>query len=146
MDDGRRYLLRQPGTFDVICMDPIYHNTVYSNNLYSRQFFQLAGRHLNDQGVMMVWASEHRVVPHTVAAAFPHVRWYTHYCLASRQPLVKHEARERSLLATFSPDDQRGILNARRYQGDETVIKRVNSKAGVNEDWKPLCEYYLGLP
>jgi hypothetical protein len=59
---------------------------------------------------------------------------------------VKHEARERSLLATFSPDDQRGILNARRYQGDETVIKRVNSKAGVNEDWKPLCEYYLGLP
>jgi spermidine synthase len=145
MDDGRRYLLRRPGTFDVICMDPIYHNTVYSNNLYSRQFFQLAGRHLSDRGVMMVWSSEHRVIPNTVAAVFPEVRSYDHYCLASRRPMVLNAQREKSLLATFAPEDRDRIIRTRDSAGGRPLLQRPSAGTGINEDWKPRCEYYLGL-
>lgn len=145
MDDGRRFLIRRPETFDAIVMDPIYHSTVYSNNLYSRQFFQLAARRLSENGVLMVWFSEHRVIPATLASVFPYVRLYDHYGLASFRPMTRNEAREKTLLAQFSRPDQEQIFRSRHYLGDQSLIKEFAKDLPVNEDWKPRCEYYLGL-
>ncbi|MFA5976309.1 MAG: fused MFS/spermidine synthase [Elusimicrobiota bacterium] len=144
MDDGRRFLIRQTEKYDAIQMDPIYHSTVYSNNLYSRQFFELASRRLTPQGVLMVWSSEHRVIPYTLASVFPYMRAYSHFCLASLQPMVKNEAREKAILSSFSREDQKRILAAREYIGDRAVVRSMGAGAPVNEDWKPRCEYYFG--
>jgi spermidine synthase len=62
-DDARRFLLRTRDKYDVIYMDPLRSTTAYSNNLYSREFFELAKARLNPNGVIMVWADEHHVVP-----------------------------------------------------------------------------------
>ena len=152
MDDGRRYLNREPGKFDAILMDAIYYQSAYSNNLYSRQFFQLAAGRLTADGVLMVWADEHGIIPHTIASVFPYVRKYggsspgTHgFYLASSQPMSKDPTREAALLLQHDPATRQRISEAASYSGDRALVERISIGLPVNEDWKPRTEYYLGL-
>ena len=152
MDDGRRFLLRDPGRFDAILMDPIYHHAAYSNNLYSRQFFELARSRLAPGGVLMVWSDEHRVVPRTLAAVFPHLRKYdgaeprSHgYYLASVDAFSHQAERERALLGGLDAARRDRVAAVSSYQGDRAEILRRAGPGTVNEDWKPRAEYYLGL-
>lgn len=145
IDDGRRWLLRTDEKFDLIQIDALRSTTAYSNNLYSRQFFELASRHLNEGGVFMVWMDEYRVIPKTILAAFDHVRVYDFFCLASSVPLVRNDEVQRELLADFSPEERLTIGTQGTYVGDERFIESVTVGYRVNEDWKPVTEYYLGL-
>ena len=52
----------------------------------------------------MVWMDEHRVMPKTVATAFPHVRWYREFCIALLSPMRLDERRRRDLWARLEPD------------------------------------------
>ncbi len=145
IDDGRRWLLRTDEKFDIIQIDALRSTTSYSNNLYSRQFFELASRHLNEGGVFMVWMDEYRVIPKTILAAFDHVRVYDFFCLASHVPLVRNDEVQRELLADFSLEERLTIATQGTYVGDERLIESVTVGYRVNEDWKPVTEYYLGL-
>ena len=145
IDDGRRWLLRTDERFDLIQIDALRATTAYSNNLYSRQFFQLAARHLNEGGVFMVWMDEFRVIPKTILAAFDHLRVYDFFCLASNVPFVRNDEVRRELLADFSPAERLKIATQGEYIGDERFIEEITVGYDVNEDWKPVTEYYLGL-
>lgn len=152
MDDGRRYLNRNPGRFDAILMDPIYHHAVYSNNIYSRQFFELARAHLEEHGVLMVWSDEHHVIGGTIASAFPHIRRYgggdagTHgFYLASKVEMKRDPVRAEALLGRFEPAKRKLIETASSYSGDRSAVLRFGQGYPINEDWKPRAEYYLGL-
>ena len=146
IDDGRRFLQRTDGLFDLILMDPVRTTTAYSNNLHSREFFGLAGRHLARGGILMVGGlSDCPVIPRTLLQEFAHVRAYRNFCLASRTPLGRDQERLERLLRSFAPDVQASIqdLTADFLEGQALV----ESTAGypVNRDWRPVSEYYLGL-
>ncbi len=145
VDDGRRFLSRADEKFDLIQIDALRATTSYSNNLYSRQFFELASQHLNDGGVFMVWMDEYRVIPKTILAAFQHVRVYDFFCLASNVELVRNDEVQTGLLANFSPAERVTIGTQGTYVGDERWIEDVTAGYSINEDWKPVTEYYLGL-
>src|SRR3990172_1971769 len=83
IDDGRRFLLRTSGKYDMIFVDSQRSTTAYSNNIYSRQFFEMVRDHLTENGVFMLWMDEHRVMSRTLASVFGHVRKYRFFALAS---------------------------------------------------------------
>jgi spermidine synthase len=150
IDDGRRFLLRTQEKFDLILIDPLKTTTSYSNNLYSHQFFELAHQHLNPGGVFMVWMDENRVMPKTVLSVFDQIRVYNlkvynFFCLASEAPFKINNERRKSLLNSFSPKERKLISKQGKYLGDQAYIKEVADRYPINQDWKPVCEYYLGL-
>lgn len=145
IDDGRRFLLRTDEKFDLILMDAVRTTTSYSNNLYSSQFFELIAQHLNSGGVLMVWMDEGRVVPKTVLSVFDQVRMYNYFCLASNTPFKRNDERQINLLDSFSPQERDPISKQGEYLGDQAYIEKITQRYPINQDWKPVAEYYLGL-
>ena len=144
IEDGRRYLLQTDEQFDAILIDPLRSTTAYSGNLYSREFFALARTHLKPEGVFMVWFDEHDVFPRTIASAFPHVRIYKSFALASVSQMgMRNEERRTAILASFSPEDRKGI-EAINDMGKELELSELPTNLPVNTDLKPVTEYYLG--
>ena len=146
MDDGRRYLLRTTETFDLILIDPLRSSTAYSNNLYSRQFFELAARRLSPGGVFMAWLDEHQVMPRTLASVFPHLRVYGFFAVCSNAPLRADAEGRARMLAGYPPEDRARIEQVPvRFDADEHGLRPTLAAFQTNEDWRPVCEYYLGL-
>jgi hypothetical protein len=148
IDDGRRFLQRTEELFkfDVILMDPLRTTTAYSNNLHSRQFFELAGRHLAPGGILMVGGlSDCPVIPRTLLEEFGYVRAYTNFCLASRTPLGRNHERFERLLRSFPPSTQASIQDFTRDFLEGQPLVEATAKYPVNQDWRPESEYYLGL-
>ncbi|MEQ1918198.1 MAG: fused MFS/spermidine synthase [Elusimicrobiota bacterium] len=77
-DDGRNHLLRARRGYDIIISDPsppLY--AAGTVNLYSREFFELAARHLNPGGILAVWLPEYpepdfKMVMKSFISAVPH--------------------------------------------------------------------------
>lgn len=149
IDDGRRFLLRTNKKYDLILIDPLRSTESYSNNLYSRQFFELANQHLNEGGIFMAWMDEYRVIPKTIRSAFDHVRMYNFFCLASNEPFVRNDEQRKHFFDNLTPQAQAAILNLIEREskkvGDRNHIERLVSRYPINQDWKPVTEYYLGL-
>jgi spermidine synthase len=150
IEDGRRFLLRDNEKYDLILIDPIRTTTSYSNNLYSLQFFLLASQHLKPDGVFMAWLDEKMVLPKTINTAFKHIRMYRFFVLASNAPLIKDHRKYQDLIFNSSADEQQGFLRLKEehkdlYLGDEEYVKARTAGFSINRDWKPICEYYLGL-
>lgn len=145
IDDGRRYLLSNAERFDLILLDPLRSATAYSNNLYSREFFSLLSEHLNPGGLMMLWQDEFDILPRTVASAFPHIRQYSYFLLASGDPWVEYPDRRAVISRGFDSERRNTIA---RYLAKLSPAKNVESTSvapgPINTDWKPRTEYYLG--
>jgi len=104
VDDGRRFLERTTGQYDVIVIDPPPPiGAAGSSLLYSREFYAAAQKRLRPDGILQQWFPGGDTMT-TVAIAralresFPYVRafvgiggWGIHY-LASRQPIPDRSA------------------------------------------------------
>jgi spermidine synthase len=147
IEDGRRFLLRTDKKFDLVAMDPLRSTTSYSNNIYSRQFFELVNDHLSDDGVLMLFTDEYKVLPNTINAVFDYVRVYSFFVLASNAPFERHPEMRKDVIQKFPRADRRKILTSGRgtYIGDETYIAKELAHYPINQDWKPVTEYYIGL-
>jgi predicted membrane-bound spermidine synthase len=153
IDDGRRYLLRTNEKYDLIFMDPLRATSAYSNNIYSREFFELAQGHLKPGGVLLVSTDEIQVIHKTVATVFDHVLTYNlgfsiYSCIASDRPFKRNESRIKDLVEKFSPQMQELIYRAANNSinmGNQDVIRKTTQELPINEDWRPVSEYYLGL-
>ena len=93
----------------------------------------------------MVWMDEHRVMPKTILFVFDHIRVYNVFCLASNAPLKINNERREELLNSFSPQEQKHILSYYQYLGGRDYVASMSAGYPINQDWKPVCEYYLGL-
>ena len=151
LDDGRRFLLRNQDKYDIVFLVCIKAHSSYANNLYSKEFFELVGRHLTPQGVLLAWTDERSVTPKTIAAAFKHVRLYAQirkevFCIAGNSPLIQNLPAIKSILEGFTPAEQISInYSLFQFSADESAIARKSALYPINEDWKPVSEYYLGL-
>jgi spermidine synthase len=147
IEDGRRYLLRTTGRYDLVLMDPLRTRTAYSNNLYSLEMAQLVHERLRPGGVVMVWTDEFKVLPRTWATAFEHLRMYKYFLLASTGPLARRDEDAEALYARYSPEERPHLAPYEHaYLGDRDWVLRETAGYPINRDWKPVTEYYLGRP
>ncbi|MGC2246058.1 MAG: hypothetical protein WA609_05600 [Terriglobales bacterium] len=99
VDDGRRFLERTTGQYDVIIIDPPPPiGAAGSSLLYSREFYTAAKKRLRPDGILQQWypggdLTTAASVARALKESFPYVRafksvagWGVHY-LASRQPI-----------------------------------------------------------
>lgn len=82
--DGRAWLRRSDGTYDVVTLEPMPPNFSGVNSLYSREFYEIVARRLEPGGVVAQWLPLHLLDPHhaasvaaTFLAVFPDsILWY----------------------------------------------------------------------
>jgi spermidine synthase len=146
IDDGRRLLLQNDERFDLILMDPVRTTTAYANNLHSRQFFALAAARLTEGGVLMVGGiGNGAVIRRTLLAVFAHVRAYPEFSLASQRPLIRNDDRRNRLLAAYPDATRVRILELAQDCLEGEALEAATARSLINEDWRPVTEYYLGL-
>jgi spermidine synthase len=146
IDDGRRLLQRNDERFDLILMDPVRTTTAYANNLHSRQFFELATARLAEGGILMVGGiGDGAVVPRTLLAVFAHVRAYSGFSVASQRPLLRNHDRRNGLLAAYPEATRARILELAQNSLEGEALEAATARSPINQDWRPVTEYYLGL-
>jgi spermidine synthase len=165
IDDGRRYLRRTRGRFDVITLDPPPPvEAAGSSLLYSTEFYELLKPRLSDQGILHQWfpggdLTIFQAVLRSVAVSFPHVRvmraWdgWGYHILASERPIPSRSAAE---LAARLPE--KAAADAVEWTPDRTVESLFQATIGrqfapeealdddprvIVSDDRPYNEYYL---
>jgi spermidine synthase len=82
IDDGRRYLNRAGDKFDVIVIDPPPPvEAAGSSLLYSEEFYELAKKHLQTNGILQAWfpggnTRTGQAVLRSLQRSFPHLRCF----------------------------------------------------------------------
>jgi spermidine synthase len=171
IDDGRRYLNRTDKKFDVIVVDPPPPSQAAGSSLlFSRDFYELAKKHLKTGGIIQMWFPDdndpetRQAVLRSIYESFPHVRCFSSvegwgmHMLASMEPIESIDAQQ---LTARMPENAKNDLvewddskNTAAYL--ERVVTReilipltLNPDAQIQvTDDKPFNEYYLlrGLP
>jgi spermidine synthase len=172
IDDGRRYLERTTGQYDVITIDPPPPvEAAGSSLLYSKEFYLIAGRRLATGGILQQWLPMgDAVVKSAVAKAlqesFPYVRVFRaldgrgFHFLASNQPIASRTSQELAermpvKAATDlvewgpapTPGDMFGIV-LRQDLSLEQLIRDAPEVPALQDD-RPENEYYVlrqGVP
>jgi spermidine synthase len=166
IDDGRRYLNRITGKFDVIVVDPPPPvEAAGSSLLFSREFCALARQHLKPGGILQLWYpgtddyTTDQAVVRTIYEAFPHVRCFRSmegtglHLLASADPIERQTAEalaanlpasaKMDLLEWSGSPDLTGYLNLVLAQ--EVPIRDLlnpNPEIELTDD-HPFNEYFL---
>ena len=167
IDDGRRFLERTAGQYDVIVIDPPPPiGAAGSSLLYSREFYSAAKKHLRPGGILQQWfpggdLATTAAIARALKESFPYVRAFNsplvqygiHY-LASNEPIPNRTAAE---LAAHMPASaaadlvEWGPFPTAEQQFD-SVLKRelpidwviaVDPTASTMQDDRPVNEYYL---
>lgn len=129
IDDARSALLLTDRRYDAIVSQPSHPWTGGAAHLYTRDFFELARRHLTPDGVLVQWMGVQfvdvellRSLVATLHSVFPHVRVYSPLpdwvvlFVASAEPLDLEESAGRALAAApeaFRPLGLRSELDIR---------------------------------
>ena len=168
IDDGRRYLERTSGQFDVITIDPPPPvEAAGSSLLYSAEFYATLKPRLQQDGIVQQWlprgdAVDHAAVARALRESFPYVRafwenpdsrWGIHF-LASMVPLRSWTAADlaghmppqaASDLIEWGPQPTAERQFAFLLQNEVPLDDLIKEAPGVGalRDDKPVNEYYL---
>lgn len=164
VDDGRRFLARSAGVYDVIVVDPpppVY--AAGSSLLYSVEFYAAARPHLAPHGILQQWipAGDRLLMSAIVAAVtenFRHVRLFSSiegwgiHILASQEPLERLTAEQ--LAARLPPTAVADLLEwgpatsaAEQFRpvlASEIPLESLTGpgSAALRDD-RPVNEYYF---
>ncbi len=166
VDDGRRFLERTTGQYDVIVIDPPPPiGAAGSSLLYSREFYTAAKKRLRPDGILQQWypggdMTTAASVARALKESFPYVRafksiegWGIHY-LASRQPIPDRSAAD--LAKRMPPAAATDLVEWGPYPTPEqqfaAVLKNelpidwiisLDKNAPALQDDRPVNEYDL---
>jgi predicted membrane-bound spermidine synthase len=165
IDDGRRFLLRTSGSYDVITIDPPPPvQAVGSSLLYSREFYGVIKTHLKPNGILAQWfpgaeGTTLSAVARSLADSFPHVAVYRSlgdwgvHLLASETPIPEMSTAE--FAARLPPAAQLDLVewNTNRSligMADDVVSRRIPISAVLQVDLpaqitddQPYNEYFI---
>ncbi len=170
IDDGRRYLERNPQQYDLITIDPPPPiEAAGSSMLYSQEFYAAARNRLRPGGILAQWLpngdnEDLAAVARALHNSFPYVRvfrwgtrWGFHF-LASEQPLPNLTAEElkRRLPADAATDLTEWELPSKGSQAVEgtfenllkseipieVLIGQSPTTPALSDD-RPINEYYM---
>ena len=166
VDDGRRFLERTTGQYDVIVIDPPPPiGAAGSSLLYSKEFYVAAKKRLRPDGILAQWypggdKATTVAITQALKQSFPYIRiygsmegWGIHY-LASRQPIPNRSAAELASrmptaavkdLVEWGPyrsaEDQLAATLKNELQPEWLIGLSPNTPA--IEDDRPINEYSL---
>ena len=165
VDDGRRFLERNPQTYDIITIDPPPPlEAAASSLLYSTEFYELAKSRLNPGGILQQWLpvgdpATWQAASHSLARCFPYLRVFSStegfgcHILASLSPIPVLTPRQlarrmpapaaRDLMEWFPADPPEKYFQAvlgREIALSDFVDPRVDAR--ITDD-RPVNEYYL---
>lgn len=161
MEDGRNYLLSQSSKYDQITIELTSIWFAGATNLYSREFYELAKRHLRPDGVFQQWFQLHHIGPReiesiigTLHASFPYVSVWLYgkqgVLLASLEPQrIEPEAAAIALayVRKHSPDDATAqrkmddILSSELLDTNSVTHLVETSAPVINSDWNRWIEF-----
>jgi len=170
IDDGRHFLERSSEQYDVITIDPPPPvEAAGSSLLYSKEFYELARRHLRTGGILQQWFPQDNAsdpsalvsVAKAIRESFPYVRvfhgvggWGNHF-LACMSPLTQTSgallasrlpAAAVSDLLEFGPHHSAEEQFAEVTNSEfsiESLIARASGNVPALQDDRPINEYYI---
>jgi len=169
IDDGRHYLERSSDQYDVITIDPPPPvEAAGSSLLYSKEFYELAKRHLRGGGILQQWFPQGSPDPTTLVSvakalrdSFPYIRVFHtaggwgHHFLASTSPLTSTSAAVLasrlppaavSDLLEFGPaqsaEEQFALVTNSEFSV-ESLIGHAPANVPALQDDRPVNEYYI---
>lgn len=165
IDDGRRYLERTAGQYDVITIDPPPPvEAAGSSLLYSKEFYEIIRRRLRPGGILQQWlpwgdAVVRASVTRALKESFAYVRVFHpaegdgYHFLASDQPLPGRTAAELAQRLPpkaagdlvewgpeTTPERQFAAVLSKEISLDEMIAEAPNAPA--LQDDRPQNEYY----
>jgi spermidine synthase len=166
IDDGRRYLERTSGEFDVITMDPPPPvEAAGSSLLYSKEFYTAVRQRLRIGGILQTWLPSESddytrsAVARALKESFPYVRAFASveplgfHFLASERPIPARSAAE--LAARLPARAVADLLEWGPYATAEEQFAAVLKTEFALEEWiakeplapaltddRPVNEYY----
>jgi spermidine synthase len=166
IDDGRRFLERTAGQYDVIIIDPPPPiQAAGSSLLYSREFYSAAKKRLRPDGILQQWfpggdLAAAASVSRALKESFPYVRafisiegWGVHY-LASQQPIPNRSAVELAKRMPASaeadlvewgpfPTAEQQFAAVLKNEVSINLIIALDAYRPALQDDRPINEYYL---
>ncbi len=143
LEDGRNLLLTSLARpYDLITVELTAIWFAGATNLYSREFYELANRRLQPDGILQQWVQLHRISPHEVASAiatahsvFPYVSFWSYagqgMLLAANHPLVQPDRRADDLSQRLSAAEHLPTERA-RARIDAVSKSEIVTPAGVD--------------
>jgi spermidine synthase len=166
IDDGRRFLERTIGQYDVIVIDPPPPiGAAGSSMLYSPEFYAAAQKRLRPDGILQQWFPGADLmttvaITRSLHQSFPYVRafvgiggWGIHY-LASQQPIPVRSAADLAKRMPASaatdlvewgpfPTAEQQLAAMLRNEVSVDQILAADPKVPALQDDRPVNEYYL---
>ena len=160
VDDGRNFLLRARGQYDVITADAIIPTNPGATNLYSVEYFQLVRAALAPGGIALHWngadaPAEHRLILRAFLAAFPQttlwgdgklmVGWKDRAAVSrSRLEAMLGDPGGRAVLRLMNVE--RFDHLARMFRASPEQARDIAGQGAPLTDDRPLIEYLVRLP
>ena len=166
IDDGRRFLKRTAGKFDVITIDPPPPiEAAGSSFLYSREFYDIVKLRLADGGILQQWLSvisgdklDNKAVIRALTGSFPYVKVYTSadgwglHFLASMKPIDSLPIE--TIISRLPAGAKEDMMEWDHNEKPEDLIKKmlrftmdasnlVSKDDIMITDDQPVNEYYL---
>jgi len=158
LEDGRSYLTRYPGKFDLITTNAVHARI--GANLYTRDFYQLCARKLNEGGTVCQWLptnwlteSEYKSLIKAFIEVFPYASlWYatrSHTLIVGSQDsknigftgMIQNYNSSPAVNSMVDGD----IYDATLFLGcmlmDSNELKQYSSGSPENTDNNPVVEY-----
>lgn len=159
IDDGRNYMLLTRNRYDVLTADIIRPNTAGAGNLYSREYFELARRVLDEDGLMLQWVgglpdAHQKALVRTFISVFPDTTlWQQMLMIGSKKPLQLREADFDRKLRDRATADALGLIGIKSFSdllaqyvaGPDELRAHVGDGLILTDD-RPAVEYFLSLP
>jgi len=128
-------------------------------NLYSREYFELARRVLNDDGLMLQWVewlteTQQKAQVRTFLSVFPNATlWQGGLLIGSKQPLQLNELDFNRKLQDRATREALGLIGINSFDdlltmyraGPEELQAHVGDGLVLTDD-RPAMEYFLSLP
>ncbi len=141
IDDGRRWLLRNPASkFDMIVANTTYHWRSGATNLLSRDFLELARKHLNPGGVHYYNTTQSLDVLLTAATVFPYSLRVMNLVAVSDSPLKIDKDRWEKVLLDYRIDG-RPVLDMNRAPDRQALQDAMDLAANAdhaNLQWEAI--------
>jgi spermidine synthase len=160
VNDGRNHLLLSGKRYDVITADIIQPTHAGAGNLYSEEYFRLARRALQPDGLLLQWIghreeAHYKLIMRTFLSVFPHATIWADGSLlvGAKAPLrIDRQTIERKLeipavreaVASVGIVDAESLL--RLYTAGPEAMRQFVGGGPVLSDDRPLVEYHRSLP
>ena len=160
VDDGRNYLLRARGQYDVITADAIIPTNAGANNLYSAEYFKLVHDALAPGGIALHWngagdATQYGLILRAFVKAFPNTTLWADgkLMVGWKDPPALSRGRIDAMLADPRMVDVLKLMHverfdhlARMFRANPEQARALAGEGLYLTDDRPLIEYFARLP